>query len=84
MPSSSIIDHLPISKEEQKLRAQAVAQARASVRLEGTVLPVEIEELNAHYIAGQLSTSEHVQQVIQAADAMAKQCVSSKRLGAAT
>ena len=70
MPSASIIDHPPISKEERKLRVQAVAQARASVRLEGTVLPVEIEELNAHYIDGKWSTSEHVQRVIQAADAM--------------
>jgi hypothetical protein len=43
MPSSSVIDHPPISIEERKLRVQAVAQARASVRLEGTVLPPEIE-----------------------------------------
>ena len=82
MLPSSILDHAPISTEERTLRFQAVAQARASVRLEGTVLPVEIEELNAHYIDGKWSTSEYVQKVIEAADAMAHKCVNSERPGA--
>lgn len=82
MPSSSIVDHPPLSTEERTLRVRAVDQARASVRLEGTVLPVEIEELNAHYIDGRWSTSEYVQKVIEAADAMAHKCVSSERPGA--
>ncbi len=73
MPSL-IIDHPSISVEERTLRLQAVAQARASVRLEGTVLPVEIEELNRRYVEGELSTSEHVEKVIEAADAMTKDC----------
>jgi Antitoxin VbhA len=77
MLSSSIFADAPISTEERTLRFQAVAQARASLRLEGTVLPMEIEELNRQYIAGELSTSEYVQKVIQAADAIAKTCASS-------
>ena len=80
MPSSSIIDHPSMSTEERTLRVRAIAQARASVRLEGTVLPFEIEELNRQYIDGHLSTSEHVAKVIEAADAMAEKCVSSQRL----
>ena len=66
----SVTDHQSISAEEQSLRVQAVDQARASVRLEGTVLPFVIEELNRLYIEGKWSTSEHVQKVIDAADAM--------------
>ena len=83
MPSL-ITDHPSISVEERALRVRAIAQARASVRLEGTVLPVQIEELNRQYVDGELSTSEHVGKVIEAADAMAKMCVSSKRLCAAS
>ena len=49
MPSSSIIDHPPMSTEERTLRVRAIAQARASVRLEGTVLPLETEELNRQW-----------------------------------
>ena len=71
MPPPSMLDHPSLSTEERMLRLQAIAQARASVRLEGTVLPVEIEELNRQYIHGKWSTSEHVQKVIDAADAMA-------------
>lgn len=82
MPSASIIHHPPISAEERTLRVRAVDQARASVRLEGTVLPLAIEELNRQYVDGQWSTSEHVQKVIEAADAMAHKCVSSERPGA--
>jgi len=82
MPPSSILDHPSLSKEERTLRFQAVAQARASVRLEGTVLPAEIEELNRQYIDGRWSTAEHVAKIIEAADAMAHKCVSSKRPGA--
>ena len=70
--SSLIADHPSISAEERTLRERAVAQARASVRLEGTVLPPEIEELNRQYIGGEFSTSEYVEKVIQAADAMAQ------------
>ena len=79
MPSPSIIDHPLISTEERNLRVRAIAQACASVRLEGTVLPLEIEELNRQYVDGHLSTSEHVKRVIETADAMTKKCVSGKR-----
>lgn len=73
MPSS-IIDHPPLSTEERTLRVRAVDQARASVRLEGTVLTLEIEELNRRYVDGEWSTAEHVKRVIEAAEAMAKKC----------
>ena len=74
MPSSSIIDHPSITAEERGLRLRAIdsARARASVRLEGTILPVEIETINRQCVDGELSTSEHVKRVIEAADAMAK------------
>ena len=71
MPSL-ITDHPSISVEERALRVRAIGQARASVRLEGTVLPLEIEELNRQYVDGEVSTAEHVKRVIEAADAMAK------------
>lgn len=61
-----------ISDEERAKRAGSIAQARASVRLEGTVHPLEIEELNRLYVDGQLSPSQHVEKVIEAADAMAR------------
>lgn len=84
MPSPSIIDHPRLSAEERTLRVRAVDQARASVRLEGTVLPLEIEELNRQYVDGELSTAEHVKRVIEAADAMAKTVRHSERPGAAS
>ena len=70
MPSSSIIDHPSITAEERGLRLRAIdsARARASVRLEGTILPVEIETINRQCVDGELSTSEHVKRVIEAAD----------------
>lgn len=71
MPSL-ITDHPSITVEERALRLRAINQARASVRLEGTVLPPEIEELNRQYVDGELTTSQHVERVIEAADAMAK------------
>lgn len=83
MPSL-ITDYSSISDDERALRLQAINSARASCRLEGVVLPVEIEELNRQYVDGELSTSEHVKKVIEAADAMAKKRVSSERLGAAS
>ena len=83
MPSL-IHGHPSISDEERALRVRAIAEARASVRLEGTVLPLEIEDLNRRYVDGELTTSEHVEKVIEAADAMSKKCVSSERLGAAS
>ena len=82
--SSLHADHLPITVEERALRRQAVAQARASSRLEGIIVPPEIEELNARYIDGEWSTSEYVEKVIEAADAMAHKSANSKRLSAAT
>jgi len=83
MPSLDT-DRPSISVEERTLRARAIAQARASVRLEGTILPVEIEDLNRQYIDGELSTSEHVEKVIEAADAMAHKSASRRRLSAAS
>ena len=62
----------------------AVNHARASSRLEGIIVPPEIEEINRQYVDGEFSTSEYVKRVIEAADAMAKKCVSSERLGAAS
>lgn len=83
MPSL-ITDHPSITAEERALRLRAIDSARASVRLEGTILPVEIEIINRQYVDGKLTTSEHVEKVIEAADAIAKMRVSSKRLSAAS
>ena len=82
--SSLHADHLTITGEERALRLRAVAQARASSRLEGIIVPFEIEELNARYIDGEWSTSEYVEKVIEAADAMAHKSANSKRLSAVT
>lgn len=71
MPSSTIIDRPPISTDERKLRMEAVNHARASSRLEGVIVPPEIEKMNRQYVDGEFSTSEYVKRVIEAADAMA-------------
>ena len=59
-----------IGDEERMRRKQAIDQARASVRLSGTILPPEIERLNQRYIAGELSSAEHVQMGLALADAL--------------
>lgn len=84
MPSLSIIDHPLISTEERNLRMEAVNHARASSRLEGIIVPPEIEEMSRQYVDGEFSTSEYVKRVIEAVDAMAHKRVNSERLGAAS
>jgi len=59
-------------QQQRRKRQRAVDQARASCRLSGTILPPEIEELNARFIEGGISTDEHVRLVIEMAEAIGK------------
>lgn len=59
----------------REARKRSINQARASVRLEGTVLPPNVEKLNQRFIDGEITLDEHVHLVIELADAM----VSKKR-----
>ena len=51
---------MTISDEERMRRKRAVDQARANVRLEGTILPAAIEEINRRFIEGEITGDEHV------------------------
>ena len=53
-----------ISDAERKRRQKAVDQARNSIRLEGFILPAEVEELSQRYVAGEM-TSEELSEAIQ-------------------
>ena len=48
-----------ISDAERQRRQKAVDFARNNVRLEGFILPAEVEELNRRYIAGEMTSEEH-------------------------
>lgn len=48
---------MPITQAEQEQRQRAVAFARASVALEGFVLPPAGEALFRRYVAGEISRS---------------------------
>lgn len=55
-------------EEERARRQLAINRARANVRLEGTILPVEIEEINSRFIRGELSVEEYVRCALETAD----------------
>lgn len=57
-----------ISIDERILRKRAIDVARGSVRFEGYVLTSEIELINDRYINGELTSKEHVEAVLVAAD----------------
>lgn len=59
-----------ITAEERAHRKAGIDQARASCRLEGIILPPEIEAINQRYIDGEISLDEHVQLGLAAAGAM--------------
>ena len=48
-----------ISNAERQRRQKAVDFARNNVRLEGFILPAEVEELNRRYVAGEMTSEEH-------------------------
>lgn len=56
------------SAEEKARRKSSVDQARASVRLEGTVLGAEMEALNARFVDGEITSAEHVRLGLLVAD----------------
>ena len=51
---------LPISDEERAIRKADIDFARGNVRLEGFILPPEVEEINRRFIEGELSGDEHL------------------------
>jgi hypothetical protein len=55
-------------KEERK---QAIDEARCNVRLSGTILPPEVETINARYIEGEITSEQHTKAVLDYADALA-------------
>ena len=50
----------PLSSEERKRRRAAVDYARASVELEGFVLPLEERILAERYVNGEIELDEYV------------------------
>ena len=50
--------HAPLSPDERKLRFVATEEARASVRLEGFETPIELDKIDARYVAGELNDAE--------------------------
>lgn len=64
-----------ISDDERDRRRQSVDQARASVRLEGTILPAAVEEINARFVVGEISAAEYVASVLAYADTVARRAV---------
>jgi len=54
-----------ISAEERTKRQCAVDFARGSVRFEGFILGPEVEELNRRFIAGELTSEEHVAEILR-------------------
>ncbi|WP_267389691.1 antitoxin VbhA family protein [Sphingomonas sp. GC_Shp_3] len=61
-----------LSDKERSRRQRAVDFARGSTRLSGGELDPEVEALNARYIAGELSSDEHVAAVIAHARTLPK------------
>jgi len=49
-----------ISAEDRAKRQRPVDFARGSVRFEGFILGPEVEELNRCFVAGELTSDEHV------------------------
>jgi len=63
---------LPIDEEERAKRKEAIDFARGSVRLEGIILPHELETLNQRYIDGEISDAEHTRLGLELIDALDK------------
>jgi hypothetical protein len=59
---------MDISDEERAHRKRAIDQARANVRLSGTILPPQIEEINRRFIDGEISAEEHLSLALTFAD----------------
>ncbi|KAB8123656.1 hypothetical protein D3W54_04915 [Komagataeibacter medellinensis] len=59
--SEVLVSRPKISAGERLRRKEAVDYARGSVRLEGVILDVEIERINARFIEGELTIAEHFQ-----------------------
>ncbi|RYD23027.1 MAG: hypothetical protein EOP89_12290 [Lysobacteraceae bacterium] len=57
-----------ISGEERARRQRAVDFARGSVRYEGFILGPEVEELNRRFIEGELTSDEHVAEILRLYD----------------
>ncbi len=53
-----------LSGEERTARQKAVDFARGSIQLSGGELDSEVEALNRRYIAGDLSSDEHLEAVL--------------------
>lgn len=58
-PPASIDQNGRISTAERQRRQKAVKFARNNVRLEGFVLPSDVEELNRRYVDGKMTSEEH-------------------------
>lgn len=52
-----------ISKDESRRRKEAVTFARHSVALSGFTLTPEVEQLGRRFIAGELTSDEHIQAI---------------------
>ena len=53
----------PISADEAAHRLRSVEFARGSVRYEGFTLSPEVEAINRRYVAGELTSDEHVEAI---------------------
>lgn len=60
----------PISDEERAKRKKGIDSARANVRLEGTILPPEIELINQRFIDGEIDIDEYVRLGLEAAESL--------------
>lgn len=58
------------SDDKQARRRRHIDQARANVRLSGTILPAGIEEINRRYVEGQISADQHLSLCLAYADAI--------------
>ena len=56
----------PIGDEERARRQAAVDFARTSMRLEGLIVDLDIEDLNERYIRGELSSDELTREIKKA------------------
>jgi len=52
-----------LTKQERARRKASIDNARGSVRLEGFILPPEVEQINQRFINGELTRREHVEAV---------------------
>jgi len=52
-----------ISEQERALRKASIDNARGSVRLEGFILPPEVERINHRFINGELTGDQHMEAI---------------------